>query len=52
METEGIFGWTNFVTNLTNVTRTVDMFGLNVILQALSVLALVVTLKALEYSTI
>ena len=52
MEAKGIFGWTNFLTNLTNVTRTVDMFRFYVILQTLPVLALIVALKALEYSAI
>ena len=52
MKAESIFGWANLVTNLTNVTRTVDMFRFYVILQTLPVLALIVALKALEYSAI
>ena len=52
MKTESIFGRANLVTNLTNVTWTVDMLGLNVILQTLFDFALVFTHKALEYSTI
>ena len=52
MEAECIFSRTHLVTDLTNVTRTVDMFRFYVILQTLPVLALIVALKALEYSAI
>ena len=48
MKAESVFGGANLVANLTNVTGTVDMLRLYVILQALSVLALIVTPKALE----
>ena len=52
MKTEGIFGGANLLTYLTNVTGTVDMPWLNVILKALPMLALILALETLECSTI
>ena len=52
MKTEGIFGGANLLTYLTNVTGTVDMPRLNVILKALPMLALILALETLECSTI
>ena len=37
VETEGVFGWTNFLANITEMARTRYMFTLYVVLQPLSV---------------
>ena len=52
METKRIFRWANFVTDLTLVTRTLYMLGLDVILQSLPSLVLVRALEALELATV
>ena len=52
MKTEGIFGGANLLTYLTNVTGTIDMPRLNVILKALPMLALILAFETLECSTI
>ena len=46
MQTEGILGGTNFVADLTDVTRASHVFGLNVILEPLFVFVGVGTFQA------
>ena len=50
VETEGVFGWTNFLANITEMARTRNMFTLDVVLQPLSVFVGVFTVKTHPFS--
>lgn len=52
MQTQRIFCWANFVTDLTLMTGAVYMLGLDVIFQSLPSLVLVRALEALELATV
>ena len=52
VQVERIFGWTDFVTQFTDMAGTVHMLGLYVELQALAGLVGVGTLQALELATV
>ena len=52
VQVERIFGWTDFVTQFTDMAGTVHMLGLYMELQALASLVGVGTLQALELATV